>query len=92
MRAGGELRPDLAWAYDYPTRQLLPIAGLVAFYHERVDVHVDGARLTRPVTHFSRASPWVQGPRAGTARSSVRRRPAAPKIHLAKDALPECRG
>ena len=29
---------DLAWAYDYPTRQLLPIAGLVAFYNEKIDI------------------------------------------------------
>ncbi len=28
VRVGGELHPDLAWAYDFPTRQLLPITGL----------------------------------------------------------------
>jgi uncharacterized protein (DUF427 family) len=44
---------DVAWSYDFPTRQLLPIAGLVAFYNERLDVFVDGTRLDRPVTHFS---------------------------------------
>ena len=44
---------DLAWAYDFPTRQLLPIAGLVAFYNEKLDVVVDGVRLERPVTTFS---------------------------------------
>jgi uncharacterized protein (DUF427 family) len=44
----------LAWAYDFPTRQLLPIAGLIAFYNEKVDVIVDGQRLARPTTHFSR--------------------------------------
>jgi len=43
---------DLAWAYDYPTRQLLPIAGLIAFYNEKVDIDVDGQRLPRPRTHF----------------------------------------
>ncbi len=42
--------PDLAWAYDFPTRQLLPIAGLVAFYNERVDLFVDGERQERPAT------------------------------------------
>jgi len=57
VRAGGELHPDLAWAYAFPTRQLLPIAGLVAFYNEQVDVLVDGERLRRPATHFSRTSP-----------------------------------
>jgi uncharacterized protein (DUF427 family) len=46
--------PDLAWAYDFPTRQLLPIAGLVAFYDEHVDVFLDGVAQPRPTTHFSR--------------------------------------
>jgi uncharacterized protein (DUF427 family) len=32
---------------------LQPIAGLVAFYNERVDIAVDGQRLVRPTTHFS---------------------------------------
>jgi uncharacterized protein (DUF427 family) len=44
--------PDLAWSYDFPTRQLLPIGGLVAFYNEKVDVILDGQPLARPVTHF----------------------------------------
>jgi uncharacterized protein (DUF427 family) len=52
VRAGGRVLPDLAWSYDFPTRQLLPIAGLVAFYNERVDVVLDGRRLERPRTHF----------------------------------------
>ncbi|MGH9097220.1 MAG: DUF427 domain-containing protein, partial [Acidimicrobiales bacterium] len=39
--------------YDFPTRQLLPIAGLVAFYNEKVDISVDGQPLDRPTTHFS---------------------------------------
>ena len=50
---GGHSYPDIAWTYDFPTRQLLPIAGLVAFYNEKVDLVVDGRRLGRPVTHFS---------------------------------------
>ena len=49
----GALSPDLAWAYDFPTRQLLPIAGLICFYNEKVDITVDGTRLDRPDTHFS---------------------------------------
>jgi uncharacterized protein (DUF427 family) len=43
---------DLAWAYDFPTRQLLPIAGMIAFYNEKVDIIVDGRQLERPKTHF----------------------------------------
>jgi len=49
----GRVVPDLAWAYDFPTRQVLPIAGLVSFYNEKVDLTVDGVRLERPVTRSS---------------------------------------
>jgi uncharacterized protein (DUF427 family) len=52
INIGSKVHPDLAWAYDFPTRQLLPIAGLVSFYNERVDITVDGERLSRPHTHF----------------------------------------
>lgn len=53
VRSGGRLHRDLAWSYDFPTRQLLPVAGLVAFYNEKLDISLDGRRLDRPVTHFS---------------------------------------
>jgi uncharacterized protein (DUF427 family) len=48
----GTTHADLAWSYEFPTRQLLPIAGLVSFYDERVDVFVDGVPQERPKTHF----------------------------------------
>jgi uncharacterized protein (DUF427 family) len=50
--ADGTVHPDLAWSYDFPTRQLSPIAGMIAFYDEKVDVVLDGVRLDRPETHF----------------------------------------
>jgi uncharacterized protein (DUF427 family) len=53
VRVGDRLHEDLAWCYDFPTRQLLPIAGLVAFYNEKVDLFLDGEPVDRPVTHFS---------------------------------------
>ncbi|WP_260428776.1 DUF427 domain-containing protein [Micromonospora globispora] len=53
VRVGDTVHPDLAWSYDFPTGALLPIAGLIAFYNEKVDLTVDGERLTRPKTHFS---------------------------------------
>lgn len=56
VRLNGPVRDghqDLAWAYDFPTRQLLPIAGLIAFYNEKLDIDLDGQRLPRPRTHFS---------------------------------------
>lgn len=52
VRVGEEIHADLAWAYDFPTAPLLPIAGLIAFYNEMVDVVLDEERLPRPVTHF----------------------------------------
>jgi uncharacterized protein (DUF427 family) len=47
-RVEDRAHPDIAWTYDFPTRQVLPIAGLIAFYNERVDLIVDGRRLERP--------------------------------------------
>jgi uncharacterized protein (DUF427 family) len=46
--------PDIAWTYGFPTRQLLPIAGLIAFYNEKVDTFLDGRLLDRPVNLPSR--------------------------------------
>jgi uncharacterized protein (DUF427 family) len=52
VRAGAQVHADLAWRYDFPTREVAPIAGLIAFYNERVDITVDGGALARPSTHF----------------------------------------
>jgi uncharacterized protein (DUF427 family) len=52
IQVGETTYPDLAWAYDFPTRQLLPIAGLIAFYNEKVDVILDGQLVARPTSHF----------------------------------------
>jgi uncharacterized protein (DUF427 family) len=54
-KVGDTAHEDLAWCYDFPTRELLPIAGLIAFYNERTDIFVDGQPLERPVTHLTRA-------------------------------------
>jgi uncharacterized protein (DUF427 family) len=50
---GDAVHRDLAWSYDFPTRELLPIAGLVAFYNEKLDIFLDGVELERPHTHFT---------------------------------------
>ncbi len=52
VQIDGTVHPDLAWSYTFPTRQLLPITGLVAFYSEKVDIFLDGVEVPRPVTHF----------------------------------------
>jgi uncharacterized protein (DUF427 family) len=51
-RVGGALHSDVAWTYDYPTHQVAPITGLIAFYNETVDTFLDGSKLPRPRTHF----------------------------------------
>ncbi len=56
VRVGDAVRADLAWSYAFPTRQLQPIAGMVAFYDEKVDTFLDGELLERPDTHFSGSS------------------------------------
>jgi len=53
VRVGETVHPDLAWCYEFPTRALSAIAGLIAFYNEKVDILLDGQLLTRPTTHFS---------------------------------------
>jgi uncharacterized protein (DUF427 family) len=53
VRVGETLHPDLAWTYHYPLPAVAPIAGLVAFYNEKLDLNVDGVALPRPRTQFS---------------------------------------
>jgi uncharacterized protein (DUF427 family) len=44
----------VAWSYPSPFRESAPIAGLVAFFDERIDLTVDGARLDRPTSPHAR--------------------------------------
>ena len=44
---------DVAWSYERPLPDAVEIAGLVAFFDERVDVVVDGVRQDRPTTPWS---------------------------------------
>ncbi len=44
---------------DYPFGQVRPIAGLLAFYNEKLDIIVDGVQLSRPRTHFTQWPPNV---------------------------------
>ena len=53
VRAADGLHEDLAWSYRAPLPESQKVAGLVAFYNERVDLYVDGALQERPVTKFS---------------------------------------
>lgn len=49
-----DARRDVAWSYQFPTVALSPIAGLVSFYNEKVDLFVDGVAEPRPQTHLAR--------------------------------------
>lgn len=53
VRGADRVQPDLAWSYRLPAPESQRIAGLVAFYDEKVDVFVDGLLQERPKTHFS---------------------------------------
>lgn len=45
---------DVAWCYEDPAPEVAGIAGLVAFFNERVDaIYVDGGEMPRPLTTWS---------------------------------------
>ena len=46
-------RVDVAWSYEHPLPDAVEITGMVAFFDERLDVVVDGARRARPTTPWS---------------------------------------
>jgi|Tabmets5t2r1_1033131.scaffolds.fasta_scaffold02482_5 uncharacterized protein (DUF427 family) len=50
---GHGVHEDLAWSYRTPLPESQKIAGLVAFYNEKVDIYVDGVLQERPHTKFS---------------------------------------
>jgi uncharacterized protein (DUF427 family) len=43
----------VAWSYEEPLHDGLPVRDLVAFYNERVDIEVDGEPQERPRTQWS---------------------------------------
>jgi uncharacterized protein (DUF427 family) len=53
VRVGDGVHDDLAWSYRAPFAESQKIAGLIAFYNEKVHIYVDGALQKRPVTKFS---------------------------------------
>ena len=55
LRVGEQVYPDVAWFYPEPLALVKPVAGLVAFFQERVDkVFVDGEQIERPNTPWAR--------------------------------------
>jgi uncharacterized protein (DUF427 family) len=48
--------PDVAWTYRQPLREAREVTDRVAFFNEDVDLVIDGERLERPVTPWTRRS------------------------------------
>jgi uncharacterized protein (DUF427 family) len=46
--------PDVAWYYPAPLREAAEVTDRIAFFNEMVDIEVDGSRLERPVTPWSK--------------------------------------
>jgi uncharacterized protein (DUF427 family) len=44
----------VAWCYEEPLNDALPVKGMLAFYNERVDIEVDGELEERPRTQWTR--------------------------------------
>ena len=53
VRVGDRALDDIAWSYPTPLPESIKVAGLVAFYNEKVDIWVDDELETRPKTPFS---------------------------------------
>ena len=49
---GAELK-NIAWSYHHPLDDGTQVRGLISFYHERLDLFVDGRRTERPSTPWS---------------------------------------
>ena len=53
VRVGDNVHQDLAWSYRTPLPESQKIAGLIAFYNEKVDIYLDGELQQRPSTKFA---------------------------------------
>ncbi|MGB7423315.1 MAG: DUF427 domain-containing protein [Ornithinimicrobium sp.] len=51
--ANGQRYADLAWSYDFPTRESAPVAGLVCFLDEKLDVFLDDPHPQPPTATSS---------------------------------------
>jgi uncharacterized protein (DUF427 family) len=43
----------IAWSYELPLNDAMPVRSMIAFYNERVDIEVDGEPEERPDTEWS---------------------------------------
>ena len=49
----GEAHDNVVWGYDTPLPESQKVAGLVAFYNEKLDIYIDEVLQERPETMFS---------------------------------------
>ena len=42
----------IAWSYELPLNDAIPVRSMVAFYNERTDIEVDGEAQARPHTQW----------------------------------------
>lgn len=53
IRIGDKVHKDLVWGYPFPIPECPKIEDLLAFYNEKLDIHVDGQLEPRPKTPWS---------------------------------------
>ncbi|HEY7488873.1 MAG TPA: DUF427 domain-containing protein [Streptosporangiaceae bacterium] len=53
IKVGDKVHKDLVWSYRAPFAESQKVAGLMAFYNEKLDIYVDGVLQERPKTPFS---------------------------------------
>jgi uncharacterized protein (DUF427 family) len=46
----------IAWSYELPLNDAMPVRSMIAFYNERVDIEVDGELEQRPTTQWAAGS------------------------------------
>jgi uncharacterized protein (DUF427 family) len=61
VEAEGLRLPDIAWSYERPEPDAIPVAGYLSFYTERLDVYVDGGLVPRVRTPWSDDQPDSSG-------------------------------
>lgn len=66
VEAAGLRLPDIAWSYERPEPDAVPVAGYLSFYTERLDVYVDGELVRRVRTPWSEDQVEASGGPAAT--------------------------
>jgi uncharacterized protein (DUF427 family) len=61
----GDVAKDVIWYYAEPLAEVGPIAGMLCFFNEKVDLELDGELEQRP------DSPWSDGSKAHAVNASV---------------------